>query len=116
MRDRLSEGLSRDPEEAEAAIAGAVRGFAETLLADKETLARFEAQMASTAEVAITELRDPIAAYVTEVIDGWQAEELSERFELEIGPDLQFIRINGAVLGALIGGVLFFVGQALSGL
>lgn len=116
VRERLSDGLSRDPEEAETAIAGAVQRFADKLLSDDEALTRFEGQLASTAETAITELRDPIAAYVTEVIDGWEAEELSERFELEIGPDLQFIRINGAVLGTLIGGVLFFVGRALSAL
>ncbi|MEL7405148.1 MAG: DUF445 domain-containing protein [Pseudomonadota bacterium] len=114
IREKLSEGLSRDPKEAEAAIAGAIESFARKLLSDHETLQRFETQLASSAESAIIELRDPIGNYVTDVIDGWEAEELSERFELEIGPDLQFIRINGAVLGALIGGVLFFVGQALS--
>ncbi|MEL7205058.1 MAG: hypothetical protein AAGL19_12845 [Pseudomonadota bacterium] len=31
-----------------------------------------------------------------------------------MGPDLQFIRINGALLGALIGGVLFFAQKGLS--
>ena len=48
-----------------------------------------------------------IAAYVEDVIAGWAPEELNARFEEEIGPDLQFIRINGAVLGAMIGGALF---------
>ena len=41
------------------------------------------------------------------MIAGWEPEELTARFEAEIGPDLQFIRINGAILGALIGGLLF---------
>ncbi len=113
IRARLSHGLDQDREEAEAAIAQAIQGFAQKLLSDDATLQKFERQIAATAETAIAELRDPLGAYVADVIDGWEAEELSDRFEQEIGPDLQFIRINGAVLGALIGGVLFFVGQGL---
>ncbi|MEO0487526.1 MAG: DUF445 domain-containing protein [Pseudomonadota bacterium] len=116
VRDRLSEGLDKSPQEAEDAVTQAISGFAAKLLADPAALARFEAQLVSTAETALTELRDPIGAYVTDVINGWEAEELSDRFEREIGPDLQFIRINGALLGALIGGVLFFVGQGLTAL
>ncbi|MEL6959151.1 MAG: DUF445 domain-containing protein [Pseudomonadota bacterium] len=116
IRDRFSDGLSEDPSEAEAAIAGAIQGFARKLLSDPETLARFEGQLSQTVQTAITELRDPIGDYVTSVIESWESQELSDRFEREIGPDLQFIRINGAVLGALIGGVLFFAGKALTAL
>ena len=116
LRERLAEGLNADESDAQGAIAGALRGFAEKLLAEPETLARFEAKLTETAQTAITELRDPIADYVTDVISGWEAEELSDRFEKEIGPDLQFIRINGAVLGALLGGGFFFLGHVLSAL
>ncbi|MEL6617386.1 MAG: DUF445 domain-containing protein [Pseudomonadota bacterium] len=116
LRERMAQGLDRDPQQAEQAIADAIQNFASRLLSEPDTLARFERQMAKSAETAITELRDPIARYVTDVIAGWDADTLSERFEQEIGPDLQFIRINGAVLGALIGGVLFFVGQGLGAL
>lgn len=116
LRDGLAQGLTSDGDEARRAIASALRGFAAKILSEPEIMARFEARLAETAETAIVELRDPIGNYVTDVIAGWEAEELSDRFEKEIGPDLQFIRINGAVLGALIGGVLFFVGKALSGI
>lgn len=113
LRTRLAQGMASGPE-AQEAIATAIRRFAEKLLAEPETLATFEAQLTTTAETAIVELREPIAGYVTDVIAGWDAKTLSERFEQEIGPDLQFIRINGAVLGALIGGVLFFAGMGLT--
>ncbi len=114
IRERLSRGLSEDASEAEAAISAALQSFARKLLSDDAALARFEDQLAATAQTAIVELRDPIGNYVADVIEGWQSDELSDRFEREIGPDLQFIRINGALLGALIGGVLFFAGQGLS--
>lgn len=106
--------LADDQGQAEGAVAKALHSFAEKLLSDQAALARFEAQLAQTAEAAMVELREPIAGYVTDVIRGWEAQELSDRFEREIGPDLQFIRINGALLGALIGGVLFFAGKGLS--
>ena len=51
-----------------------------------------------------------LGGYVADVIAGWQPDELIARFEAQIGPDLQFIRINGAVLGALIGGLLYGFG------
>lgn len=110
VRQRLS-GAGDD---AESAVATALQSFARKLLSNDEALARFEGQLMQTAKAAMVELREPIGAYVTDVIAGWEAQELSDRFEREIGPDLQFIRINGALLGALIGGVLFFAGKGLS--
>jgi uncharacterized membrane-anchored protein YjiN (DUF445 family) len=116
VRERLSKGFDENGTEAETAIAGALQAFARKLLTDEDVLNRFETQLAKTAETAIVEMRDPIATYVTDVIEGWEADELSDRFEREIGPDLQFIRINGALLGAMIGGVLFFANKGLSNL
>ena len=110
----VRERLADDQGQADGAVAKALQSFAKKLLSDEAALARFEAQLAHTAEAAMVELREPIAGYVTDVIQGWEAQELSDRFEREIGPDLQFIRINGALLGALIGGVLFFAGKGLS--
>lgn len=115
LRTKLAGGMA-DGSEASDAIAVALRRFGEKLLSEPETLDRFEAQLTTTAETAIVELREPISGYVTDVIAGWDAQTLSQRFEQEIGPDLQFIRINGAVLGTFIGGVLFFVGRALEAL
>ncbi|NUT93670.1 MAG: DUF445 family protein, partial [Saccharothrix sp.] len=41
----------------------------------------------------------------------WDAEETSRKIELQVGRDLQFIRINGTVVGALAGLVIYTVGQ-----
>lgn len=116
IRERLNEGLNKSSVQAESVVSSAIQNFAEKLLSDEETLRRFEAQLATSAERAIVEIRAPIGNYVTSVIDGWEAEELTDRFELEIGPDLQFIRINGAILGMFIGGLLFFVALGLESL
>jgi uncharacterized membrane-anchored protein YjiN (DUF445 family) len=55
---------------------------------------------------------------ITELVSGtiarWDGEETSRRLELLLGPDLQFIRINGTVVGGLAGLALHAVAQALS--
>ncbi|HEY2813882.1 MAG TPA: DUF445 domain-containing protein [Acidimicrobiales bacterium] len=50
-----------------------------------------------------------IATLVSGTIDRWDAEETSRRLELLLGPDLQYIRINGTVVGGLAGLLLHFV-------
>ena len=55
-----------------------------------------------------------IATLVSGTIARWDAEETARRLELLLGPDLQFIRINGTVVGGLAGLVLHTVASALS--
>jgi len=54
--------------------------------------------------------RAEIATYVTDVVKGWDGPQVAETIELQVGSDLQFIRINGTVVGALIGSLLFLIG------
>jgi len=50
---------------------------------------------------------------ITDTIKRWDADEASRRIELHVGRDLQFIRINGTVVGALAGLVIYTIGQLL---
>jgi uncharacterized membrane-anchored protein YjiN (DUF445 family) len=54
-----------------------------------------------------------ITTIITETVDRWDAEETSRKIELQVGRDLQFIRINGTVVGALAGLVIYTVAQLL---
>jgi uncharacterized membrane-anchored protein YjiN (DUF445 family) len=54
-----------------------------------------------------------ITAVITDTIERWDAEEASRRIELHVGRDLQFIRINGTVVGALAGLLIYTVAQLL---
>jgi len=54
-----------------------------------------------------------ITAIITETVERWDAEEASRRIELHVGRDLQFIRINGTVVGALAGLIIYTVAQLL---
>ena len=48
---------------------------------------------------------------ISNTVDKWEGKELSEKLELEVGKDLQFIRINGTLVGGLVGLVIYTITQ-----
>jgi uncharacterized membrane-anchored protein YjiN (DUF445 family) len=54
-----------------------------------------------------------IVSVISDTIARWDGREASARIELHVGRDLQFIRINGTVVGALVGLVIYTVSQLL---
>ena len=59
----------------------------------------------------VTTYRDEITALITDTVNAWDADETSRRFEIQVGRDLQFIRINGTVVGALAGLLIYTITQ-----
>jgi uncharacterized membrane-anchored protein YjiN (DUF445 family) len=57
--------------------------------------------------------RIQIGNYIADVIAGWDGPKVAETIELHVGADLQYIRINGTLVGAIIGALLFLIGAAL---
>jgi uncharacterized membrane-anchored protein YjiN (DUF445 family) len=57
--------------------------------------------------------RDPLSEIVSETIESWDAQATSRRIELNIGTDLQFIRVNGTLVGGLVGLALYLGGLAV---
>lgn len=114
LRDRLLATIADEDDALAGPVADTIREFADRAASDQEVRDALDARVADLASGLIGDLRPAIADYVADVIAGWEPSELNERFESEIGPDLQYIRINGAVLGSLIGGLLFFVDMLLT--
>ncbi|HEX5280582.1 MAG TPA: DUF445 domain-containing protein [Micropepsaceae bacterium] len=59
--------------------------------------------------------RDQISDFIADVVAGWDAKTVSDLVELEVGRELQFVRINGTVIGALIGTALFLLSSFFPG-
>lgn len=51
--------------------------------------------------------RDQVEALISSTVSGWEGKELSEKLELEVGKDLQFIRVNGTLVGGLVGLIIY---------
>jgi uncharacterized membrane-anchored protein YjiN (DUF445 family) len=69
--------------------------------------------IASAVTYVVDRFHGEIVGLVSSTIERWDAEETADRLELLLGPDLQFIRINGAVVGALAGLTLHAVADVL---
>jgi uncharacterized membrane-anchored protein YjiN (DUF445 family) len=59
--------------------------------------------------------RHDIASLIPDPIERWDAAETTEKIELMVGRDLQYIRLNGTVIGALAGLAIYTVAQLLLG-
>ena len=55
--------------------------------------------------------RGSLSAGISKTVEGWNAKETSDRIELRIGRDLQFIRINGTLVGGLAGLLIYMLSQ-----
>jgi uncharacterized membrane-anchored protein YjiN (DUF445 family) len=85
--------------------------------------ARLRSDAALTAELddwlkqmllhVVDNYRDPLSEIVSETIESWDAQETSRRIELNIGTDLQFIRVNGTLVGGFVGLALYLGGLAV---
>lgn len=107
LKNKLADYLESD--EAVAAINTSLRQAAERLEGDADLQRRAEDTIADLVERMLPEARPHIGSFIAQTISNWDPELLVERFETEAGRDLQFIRINGALLGFAIGGVLFSI-------
>ncbi|MCU0943857.1 MAG: DUF445 domain-containing protein [Rubritepida sp.] len=50
-----------------------------------------------------------LSAFIGGVVTGWDAREVSDKIELRVGKDLQYIRVNGTLVGALAGGAIYLL-------
>ena len=56
--------------------------------------------------------RGEIGLLIAEVVRSWDARTVSDRLELVLGSDLQYIRINGTIVGALVGCAIYLLSIA----
>ncbi|MEV7401048.1 DUF445 domain-containing protein [Streptomyces sp. NPDC091267] len=85
------------------------------LATDGRLQQKLEGWLEDAAVYVVTTYRAEITSLISDTVAGWDAEQTSKKIEAHIGRDLQFIRINGTVVGALAGLVIYSVSRALGG-
>ncbi|QGZ43091.1 DUF445 family protein [Pseudoduganella flava] len=93
----------------------ALRVFATALGQNEAVRAKLNDWLKSFAVDAIVERRSLIVAVVRRVIDKWDADTIAQKVELHVGSDLQFIRINGTLVGGVVGVLLYSLSLLLGG-
>jgi uncharacterized membrane-anchored protein YjiN (DUF445 family) len=85
-------------------------------LADDEPVAaELDAWLSEIMVYLVETYREPISSIISTTIEQWDASATSRRIELHIGRDLQFIRINGTLVGGLVGLLLYLSWTAAIG-
>ena len=93
-----------DPDgELRTRLSGALADLGRRLDTDEVLRARVDAIVADAAGYVVTHYRDELTRTITDTVERWDGVETARKVELAVGRDLQFIRINGTVVGALVG-------------
>ncbi len=80
---------------------------------DAELRSKVDNWLQGVASYVVSNYRGEITTLITETVQRWDAGETARKVELQVGRDLQFIRINGTVVGALAGLAIHAVSQLL---
>lgn len=94
-------------------VAAAIRDAGQRLVDDPEWRAKADLWLENAAAHVVTGYRDELTRTITDTVERWDGQETARRIELAAGRDLQFIRINGAVVGALVGVLIHAVSLAV---
>ncbi|MFB6710875.1 MULTISPECIES: DUF445 domain-containing protein [unclassified Streptomyces] len=87
--------------------------FGARLATDGRMQAKLEGWLEDAAVYVVTTYRTEITSLISDTVASWDADQTSKKIEAHIGRDLQFIRINGTVVGALAGLLIYTVSRAL---
>jgi uncharacterized membrane-anchored protein YjiN (DUF445 family) len=96
---------------APSAIERALVSLGEAVARDPALLARVDAMVADVALHLVDRYQGEVAQLIAQTVTSWDPEVTSERVELAIGKDLQFIRINGTIVGGLAGLAIYIVAR-----
>lgn len=77
------------------------------LTANAELRESLNAHMIKSAESMVPELAGFLTRHISDTVKNWDTREMSHQIELNIGKDLQYIRINGTIVGGFIGMLLY---------
>ncbi|MFD6859029.1 DUF445 domain-containing protein [Rhodococcus sp. NPDC060090] len=94
-------------------VAENVERFGIRLREDTEMRGKVDGWLLAGVRFIAANYADEITSVIRETVERWDAEEASRKIELAVGRDLQFIRINGTVVGALAGLAIYTVSELL---
>jgi uncharacterized membrane-anchored protein YjiN (DUF445 family) len=87
----------------------AIGALAERALGNEALLHDVDESVERLVLGVVDQYRPEVAGLIARTVEGWDATAASEKIEIQVGRDLQFIRINGTLVGALVGLLLYLV-------
>jgi uncharacterized membrane-anchored protein YjiN (DUF445 family) len=88
-------------------LQAAIAGLGETLAEDEAARARLQRAAERIVLGMLPSLQAQLSAFTAGVVGAWDTRTITERLELSVGKDLQYVRVNGTLVGFLVGGALY---------
>ena len=115
LRAALEADAAKPGGHTQAVLEGALANLGAFLAQDEGARARLQAFVADLVVRLLPELRGEVEGFIGNVVGNWDAATITEKVELRVGPDLQYVRINGTLVGFLVGGALYVALHAAFG-
>jgi len=115
LTDWLEDDLAREDSRIGQRIVGMTRGLGEALAGDMAMRNWINEQLLAAAPALLERYRGQIGHYIAQRVENWESRELVEQMEQSVGKDLQYIRINGTLVGGLVGLLLHALTQLAMG-
>lgn len=112
--DWIEQDLQSDDSLFKTRLAAGLRQVAHHILQDEAMEQLLNEKLLQIAPPLIEKYRVRIAHYIAERVNAWEEHELVYQLENAIGKDLQYIRINGTLVGGFVGLVIHFIGQLMA--
>jgi uncharacterized membrane-anchored protein YjiN (DUF445 family) len=105
----IIEASERPDSELRDRLGQAARSAGFTLMEDEAMQHRVDMWITSVVEQFARQSENEIASFIESTVQRWDATETSNRLELALGRDLQFVRINGTIVGGIVGVLIHVV-------
>ncbi len=115
LKDILLQELGGPDTSAMRYLQKALAEGVEKLATDEALQARIDNWARVQAYSAVLRYKDSAGELISNTVGNWPARELSQKLELEVGKDLQYIRINGTLVGGLVGLLIYLFTLWLTG-
>jgi uncharacterized membrane-anchored protein YjiN (DUF445 family) len=107
LRARLEQEMAQPDSRLRQALSGALRSLGTAIAEDPEVQARMDRRVEEVVMTLIVPWRKEIGRFVADVVRSWETRTIVDRMELAVGKDLQYIRLNGTLVGAAVGCAIF---------
>ena len=113
LKKTLTEELIQEHSSLKNYLHKNIAEFSENLRTDEKLQHKIDHWIRVTAYKYILRNTNKFGDLIADTVGNWQGKELSEKLELEVGKDLQFIRINGTLVGGLVGLLIYSIAQLI---
>jgi uncharacterized membrane-anchored protein YjiN (DUF445 family) len=113
VRDRLVDAARRPDSQLRTRLGEALASAGARLAEDRHLQETVDAWFVDAVTTVTKQHGERVADYIAATVERWDPEDTATRVELVVGRDLQFIRINGTVVGGLAGLLIYFIGNLL---